>query len=184
MDIWKVVAWCAATGTACIAGTWTLVTWNQGNELAAYRAADEWKVKEAIHAMTALSRELKIDVEEQRELSDLRSLKPKYFAESERARNLEERNTALEQKLASFVRDSTSITIENGGVFSVVTNEVLMAVVDTSPASKVCFVRLGEKSERMDLGNALNADFGGVRYRFILTKVSRDSCEFLYSKIE
>jgi len=134
--------------------------------------------------MTALSKELKLGVEEQRELNESRSLKSEFSSAKEKIRELEGVKVDLEKKLASTVHNSASISIENGEVFSVVPNEVLMAVLDTRPATKTCVVRLGGNSEWMDLGTALNGDFGGVGYRFILTKVSRDSCEFLYSKME
>jgi hypothetical protein len=192
-------------GILCIIGGITVVVggavWGfsrafQSDELEGYRKARDWKVKDAIEAMTNLSSQAKLHSEERTELLQLRSdaasrkralseMKTNHETEISKLASqinaLQKENSELRGELKSIVKESTSIEVPDGEARFVIPNTLAIAVekIYTGFAS----IRIGDTEiTSMQPGQRQTVNLGGKHYVVTLTKIGKDGCTFAFSE--
>ena len=180
LPLLQALAWMGALGSAACIATWTLALHFQGNELSAYRKANDWKASEAIAAMKVLSKELTLKASEHKDLlAGRQALQDLRAAKSEIARIKAERDK-LYLVLAETTKPKLSFTVEDGSSKYAVENLLLVGVVGSIQGLGTCDVRIGSERKTMEVGSSAEGTISGIKYRLDLTGVGSDSCSFSF----
>lgn len=180
MPLLQALAWMGAVGSAGCIATWSLALYFQGNELSAYRKANDWKVAEAITAIKGLSTELTLKVSEHKELLAGRQALQDLKTAKSKIDQISSERDKLRVLLTEMTKPKLSFTVKDGSSRYAIDNLLLVAVVRSIKGFGTCDVRLGSTRKDMEVGSSVEGSVSGIRYRLDLTEVGDDSCSFSF----
>ena len=186
VSIWGVISVAATSAAVVVAATWGVAKMTESNELQAYKASKEWKAAEAIASLQDLSKSVKLEVDEQKELQSLRRRMPEL--EREHAETVSQfaqvksDAASLRETLASLVKDIDEIEIPVNESRFVIPKTVLVGVHTIYSTANRCGVRIGNRSEYLEVGQPLGVPFAGKDYVLTLSKVAEKSCTFAFAE--
>lgn len=187
---WLTLAQAGAVVVACVPATWAVATFSQSGELAGYKASKELALPEGIKELRAATADLRLSVDERKELvaSQRLPLRIKALEDTvssatgqisalrkELADRMTERDAAQE-KLATLVNSGKSVVVMQGRSAYLIPNSVLVGVDGIGRSS--CTVTLGGSWNVMSVGDAMSGTAAGFSYRVNLTATDENGCHF------
>lgn len=184
VTLWGILGLIGTVVAVVVPATWIVAKVTESNELEAYRKGKDWKAAEAISSLIDLSKMAKLDAEERGELLRLRQQKQELAKAGrelqEQLDKLQTERDTLRRSLESIVKKIDTFEIRPGEARFVVPNTVAVGVVSIYVSLARCEVRVGERSETLQVGQALAMSFGGKGYSLILLRLSEKSCTFSF----
>lgn len=184
VSVWGVLCVIGATAVVVAGGVWGVAKMTESNELQAYKTAKDWKATDAIASLQELSKSAKLDADEQKELLSLRRRLPELERTlSETSSQFVQARTeafALRDTLASVIKNIDQVEVPIRESRYVIPQTVLVGV-HTIYTSR-CGVRVGDRSEFLEIGQPFRLLFAGKEYVLTLSKLSETSCTFAFAE--
>jgi hypothetical protein len=186
VSVWGVLCVIGVTAVTVAGAAWGLAKATEANELQAYKTAKDWKAAEAIASLQELSKSAKLNADEQNELLTLRRRVPELErALSESSSQLAQTKTeasSLRQTLAALVKNIDQIEIPLRESRYVIPQTVMVGVHTIYTSLNRCGIRVGDRSELLEVGQPFGLPFAGKEYLLTLSKVSETACSFAFAE--
>lgn len=175
-----------ATAVTVAGATWGVAKLTESNELEAYRIAKDWKAADAITSLQELSKSAKLDSDERTEILRLRQRVPelesilsKTTSEFEQTKS---EVVSLRETLASLVKTIDQVEIPLRESRYVIPQTLAVGVHSIYTAMNRCGIRVGDRSESLEVGQPFEQLFVGKKYVLTLLKVSEATCTFAFAE--
>jgi septal ring factor EnvC (AmiA/AmiB activator) len=186
VSVWGVLCLIGVTAVTVSGATWGVSKMTEANELQAYRSAKDWKASDTIASLQELSRSVKLDADERAEILSLRRRVPELEKAVEdigsQFKQTKEEASSLRDTLASLVKNIEQIEIPLRESRYVIPKTLTVGVHSIYTSSNRCGIRVGDRSESIEVGQPFEQSFSGKQYVITLLKISDAACTFAFSE--